>query len=262
MRAKLRKLIKTKSPRWIFCLAYNFYCAVNSRNVRCIVTSELFGITENGVLRYASTRTRALTYLDGFKHRSDYLGKVYALDLIDFKEGDLIVDCGANMGDLYHWFTDRNLPISYIGFEPNPIDFKCLEKNVMNQRLFNYGLWLEDSALSFFVSTEVASSSFIEPPFYSEVIKITTTRLDSMSFQKSIKLLKLEAEGAEPEVLLGSKGIIDSIEYISADVGPERGVQEIETRDAVVGILTDWNFEIVRENRGHRHTVLLRNKKF
>ena len=39
-----------------------------------------------------------------------------------------------------------------------------------------------------------------------------------------IKLLKLEAEGAEPEILLGGLDKIHLIDYICADVGPERGL--------------------------------------
>ena len=36
-----------------------------------------------------------------------------------------------------------------------------------------------------------------------------------------IKLLKLEAEGAELQVLYGCKNILNKIEYISADIGFE-----------------------------------------
>ena len=48
-------------------------------------------------------------------------------------------------------------------------------------------------------------------------------RLDSIESLKNrnIKLLKLEAEGAELQVLYGCKNILNNIEYISADIGFE-----------------------------------------
>lgn len=259
---RLRKYIKSSAPLWLFCALYNLDRKINGSNVRCIQREGLLLISNGEKSRYASTRTRALTYLPGFDARASYLANVYSFDMIDFKNGDLILDCGANMGDLYHWFEMQDLSVYYYGFEPNPIDFKCLMRNVKNQVLVNKGLWSEKSTMDFYVSTEVASSSFIEPPFFSEVIRIETVRLDAFNFNSKIKLLKLEAEGAEPEVLIGAQNIMKDIEYVSADVGPERGPLELSTRDSVVDILKKLNFEIIRENNGHRHTILMRNKSF
>jgi FkbM family methyltransferase len=259
---RLREYVKAKAPMWLFCVLYNAYCITSKSDIRCRQSRGLLRVKSGSEARYVSTRTRALTYLSGFDARSSYLANIYSLDLIDFEHGDLVLDCGANMGDLHHWFTTQSISINYIGFEPNPIDFECLTHNVKNQTLINKGLWHENSSLDFYVSTEVASSSFIAPPFFSDVIQIATVRLDSLDFSSRIKLLKLEAEGAEPEVLLGAQNIIENIKYVSADVGPERGPHELSTRDAVVDLLVKWNFEIVRENDGHRHTILMRNKSF
>ena len=54
--------------------------------------------------------------------------------------------------------------------------------------------------------------------------KKKVARLDNFNFKK-IKLLKVEAEGAEPEVLLGTAKILKRIEFISVDCGPERGLE-------------------------------------
>ena len=73
-------------------------------------------------------------------------------------------------------------------------------------------------------------------------------------------MLKLEAEGAEPEVLEGAISVLNSIDYVSADVGPERGIHEQETRDTVVNFLEAHGFELIKESKGHRKIVLLRRK--
>lgn len=71
-------------------------------------------------------------------------------------------------------------------------------------------------------------------------------------------MLKLEAEGAEPEVLYGASTVLSNIHYISADVGPERGKFEESTQYEVVEFLSKNNFVIERKNQ-FRKTILFRN---
>ena len=85
-----------------------------------------------------------------------------------------------------------------------------------------------------------------------------TRRLDGLLPDQPIKLLKLEAEGAEPEAIAGCAGLLGSIEYISADLGFERGVAETSTLGAVTNFLVPRGFEIVANGR-KRLTVLYRN---
>ena len=80
--------------------------------------------------------------------------------------------------------------------------------------------------------------------------KVETTKLESLLkdigyLSKNLKLLKLEAEGAEPEVIKGALNLLKNIEYIAADLGPERGFNQESTLKEVVNILLENNFEIV-----------------
>lgn len=126
-------------------------------------------------------------------------------------------------------------------------------------------LWSSNEVLTFFQATKNASSSLIKPRKYKGANAVTARRLDSIPEINScsvIKLLKLEGEGAEPEIALGSTGILDRIQYISADVGPERGVLELSTEKEVTQFLFENGFEVVRRNPFHRKTVLYRNIRF
>ena len=76
-----------------------------------------------------------------------------------------------------------------------------------------------------------------------------------------MKLLKLEAEGAEPEVIKGALNLLKNIEYIAADLGPERGLKQESTLKEVVNILLENNFKIV-DFKYPRICLLFRNKKF
>ena len=194
----------------------------------------------------------------GIIRRTQILGDCYFLPLITFEPGDLVVDCGANVGELKFYFTENELLIEYIGIEPSPLEYACLKENVAPSQTLNIGLWDSDGELDFFVSSQMADSSFIEPPTYEKIIKVETKRLDSLLANRKIKLLKLEAEGAEPEVLYGCEKILDRIEYISADVGFERGVNQTSTLAAVTNYLLSNGFELV-DVQERRLTALFRN---
>jgi hypothetical protein len=140
------------------------------------------------------------------------------------------------------------------------MDYGCLSKNVISLgESRNLALWDSTSEMIFYVDTSSASSSLIEPPYYTEKIRVAAARLDSLDFPNRIKLFKVEGEGAEPEILEGARGIFSSIEYISVDAGPERGINQTPTRDEVLKLLTDAGFELVMENPFHRKTLLFRN---
>ena len=53
------------------------------------------------------------------KENFDFLFKSYCLDKIDFKKDDIVVDCGANVGELFFSFYYKNYEIQYIAFEPD-----------------------------------------------------------------------------------------------------------------------------------------------
>lgn len=198
----------------------------------------------------------------GISSRTQRLANWYFLPLINFEPGDLVVDCGANVGELKLYFKESGLPVEYIGIEPSPLEFECLKENVAPSEALNIGLWNCDGELDFFVSSELADSSFIEPRIYEKLIKVQTKRLDSLLANRKIKLLKLEAEGAEPEVLVGCSKILDRIEYISADVGFERGVDRTSTLAAVTNHLLANGFELVEVQPKQRLTALFRNAAY
>ena len=70
------------------------------------------------------------------------------------------------------------------------------------------------------------------PKSYERVEKIRTITLDdyvSKNNIQKIKLLKLEGEGFEPEILEGAVKAVNLIEFIAVDGAYERGVNKEET---------------------------------
>ena len=116
--------------------------------------------------------------------------------------------------------------------------------------------------MEFYVSSENADSSFIMPPKYTQKKIMPVLRLDSILNENSkIKLVKLEAEGAEPEVLQGFGKLLNKVEYITADLGFERGENLETTFFAVTNFLLENNFELM-EVSFKRLVALYRNKNF
>ncbi len=231
-----------------FCLFFNISAALRRQNVRFYFDNEnrIYTAKSEKYLRYFYAKEQNWNcYESGVAERGQSLGKAYFLNEIDFKNGDLIVDCGANVGDLRLYFQENDLEIKYLGIEPSPREFACLQKNSPESTCLNIGLWSENSELKFFVSSANADSSFIEPCRYTDVITIPTKRLDTV-LDEPIKLLKIEAEGAEPEALLGCEGLLNKIDYISADLGFERGVLQESTLAPVTNYLLSNGFELVK----------------
>ena len=76
-----------------------------------------------------------------------------------------------------------------------------------------------------------------------------------------VKLLKLEAEGAEPEILLGAGDALKQVEYISADLGPERGLSQETTAATVINFLLARDFRLV-DVFAERLVFLFKNQGF
>jgi FkbM family methyltransferase len=232
----------------------------------CNYSGGIFRLTDMNGLNWHTHRHRLDFYRKGLEVRGQQLGTTYLLDKIQFKTGDVVLDCGANMGDLQLYFLANKLSVHYFGFEPNLKDYECVKRNlIFDGNVLNLALWSRNESLTFYKDTKFASSSLIQPGSYRGFETVTARRLDSIPDLDRfpiIKLLKLEGEGAEPEIAFGSVGILDRIQYISADVGPERGVKELSTEDEVTEFLTQNGFEVISKNPFHRKTVLYRNIRF
>lgn len=255
------RFILNRIPDPVFAALKNLLFSIEGSSLRVQSSQSLLKVRENET-NWWTHRKRFHLYGYGLQHRGASIGKSYMLGQISFTPEDCVVDCGANMGDLQIYFKNLRVPINYIGIEPNPIDYRCLAKNVVAPGMvLNVALWHKNSKMSFYVDTASASSSLIEPPYFTEKVIVDSVRLDSLELPERIKLFKVEGEGAEPEIIEGARGLYSRIEYIAVDAGPERGIEQISTRNDVIQVLENTNFELVMENPYHRKTLLFRNKE-
>ncbi len=189
----------------------------------------------------------------------DFLFNTYCLQNINFNENDTVIDCGANVGELFYSFDYRNIKINYIGFEPDIKAYDCLEKNLKkyNTSLYNVALSDDIKESILYVDTEGANSSLIKFNDSASQLSVFSKTLDSFNFEK-VKLLKLEAEGLELEVLKGSVNTLRNIDYVSVDYGPERGINSNLTIAEVTNFLYKNDFKIIDGSR-YRYIGLFKN---
>ena len=246
-----------------YVLFFNFVNSLLLKKQKIFFMNGAFYLKSNNkdknLWMFSQKKIGTMAYRDGLDKRKELLKKVYLLKNITYEEHDTIIDCGANNGDFYLCFNKK---INYIGIEPSPSVFNNLKHNIKNQKLINKGLWYKDIKKDFYLSDNFGDSSIIEFNNFEKKIQIECCTLDSIISNKDkVKLIKIEAEGAEPEVLFGLKNEINKVEYIVIDVGFERGKDQLSTFMECTNHLLKNNFEII-DFRLNRFTVMYKNISF
>lgn len=249
--APLTRWSKNASNDWFLRLT-NLRAAMRRTGGRFSAQGDDFLYREGGrELAFRSRLRGARDYVDGWERRARTMARQYMIDQIAIQPGAAVVDCGANTGDLHLWFALSETNVDYWAIEPSAAEFQCLRRNVPGARAHQCALWRRDETLKFYVNTKTADSSVIEIKTHSEVVEIPARRLDGLlPADLRVRLLKLEAEGAEPEVLEGAEGALDRIDYIAVDSGPERGFAQEETTAACVNFLVRRGFDLLQMRHG------------
>jgi len=183
----------------------------------------------------------------------------YCLNELDFSSESLVVDCGANVGELFLSLkNNKDVEVNYFAYEPDERSYLSLKKNISNHsNIYKIALSDKSQERSLFLDTEGGDSS-LENFGSSEKIKVNSKRLDEYDYQ-DIYLLKIDAEGHELEVLRGSEQLLNKIKFISVDYGLEKGLEKRSTITEVTNFLFENNF-ILHKANVIRNTGLFVNK--
>ena len=183
----------------------------------------------------------------------------YCLNELDFSSESLVVDCGANVGELFLSLkNNKDVEVNYFAYEPDERSYLSLKKNISNHsNIYKIALSDKSQERSLFLDTEGGDSS-LENFGSSEKIKVNSKRLDEYDYQ-DIYLLKIDAEGHELEVLRGSEKLLNKIKFISVDYGLEKGLEKRSTITEVTNFLFENNF-ILHKANVIRNTGLFINK--
>lgn len=153
-----------------------------------------------------------------FKDRNYFYEQDLLYAFLHFvRPGDVCIDAGANLG--YHTlFLSRLVGDAggVIAYEPDPTHFAKLTANIElnklnNVQAFQHALWSCQTKMDFWSVKGGGYSSFARFVNFSpdKVPDMLACRLDDIiAPDVSIRLIKLDCEGAEEQILLGAKSVL------------------------------------------------------
>lgn len=203
--------------------------------------------TFSGLERKIATYRRIDRIFRGPRRAARRMGERYGIiELLKGETPDLTLDIGANIGEFAEYISEFSDQV--IAFEPDPIPFECLEFNLAkfpNVMYLECALAESTRVMQLHLATENADTSLFASDGIKESIDVQAFALSDLPQVSSIYgaekiLVKIDAEGYEPEVLKGFKNIIYLIKWISIDVGPERNGDRTERE--VKKYLEDFGF--------------------
>tara|TARA_Y100000389_G_scaffold43936_1_gene38667 strand:- start:16466 stop:17347 length:882 start_codon:yes stop_codon:yes gene_type:complete len=244
LKGKLLGFLINKLQGKNFCNAVNFFYR---ENTKIYYEDNLYKkeIKNTGVICYPNKRI--LRMVNNYDLQLKILLQSYCLDDLQIEKDSIVIDCGANVGELNIAFMNLGIKVNYVGFEPDPETFECLRLNNLNEsnKLFMKALSNQNSKDLFYIDDYGGNSSLVKFD-NSKPIEVTTVTLDSLKLNKKIKLFKVEAEGFEPEIIEGSLNTLKHIEFVSVDYGYERGEKEESTIVKVNDMLYENNFKLIK----------------
>lgn len=143
------------------------------------------------------------------------------------KKNPKIIDCGANIGMSVIYFKFLYPHCSIVAFEPNPIAFSLLKKNVIQNNLLdvdlkNVCLSSVEGSIEFFTGDNLLVASTVHERGGEKKLIIKSVHLSDY-IKNDIDLIKIDIEGSEPEVL---KDLVSTRKIIF----PERYIIEYHHR--------------------------------
>jgi FkbM family methyltransferase len=168
---------------------------------------------------------------DGY---AEFLSEKYQIDgFVEVEEGDHVVDIGLYVGAFISSVEARADQVS--AMEPSPETARILERRWQddpNIDIINLAAWNQPDSLELQLGPDASDNSTINVDKGNQVgtVTVDAVRLDDQFDQ--IDFLKLEAEGAEPEVLEGAVNC--DIHKIAVDASPER------KGETTIGPVVEW----------------------
>lgn len=220
------------------------------------------------VVNYLDSRLRNLVFvipsfpmitIQSCKWKISTYDNKYVLDEGGFNitptASDTVIEAGVHRGR--DTATFAKLAKQVFAFEPSPRNYKKAKDNLKsfdNVTLINEGLWNEPDHLEIKYGAGGGDDGFLEPDTregaepVSENIPVNTVEnyVEELDID-GVDFLKIEAEGAEPEIIKGIGNL--QIRNIAVNCGEERDGEP--TGEEVMQLLQPLGYELVGMKRGH-----------
>lgn len=160
--------------------------------------------------------------------KSELEADCYGLERIPFASGDVVVDIGGHVG-MFSIYLARSFPsIRIFAYEPIPQNYRHFVRNieanrVTNVQVFNRAVTHDGRPLEMLLHPSntggaTAQLQNMHLPEHTRYV-VESVTLDDIFATHAIdrcKLLKIDCEGSEHEILLDAR-ILDRVEYLSGE---------------------------------------------
>jgi FkbM family methyltransferase len=216
---------------------------------------------DDGSARIAiAVPSRARRYRHGIERRCRTLTDRYlGFGQVPIRPGDQIINVGANVGEVAKTLAARGAKV--IALECDAKVLPCLGANTKGKAvsILPVAAWKEDGPLSVYVATEEADTSAFTPSNKTEVVAART--IDAVADEAGIDRVHLivgDAEGAEPEVLMGARKTLARTSFVSMACGYERAGERAQEQSEA--ILKEAGFDTIRRDRHGNWILIGRNE--
>src|SRR5438876_767814 len=141
--------------------------------------------------------------------------KIYGVGERDVRVGDIVLDCGANVG-VYTREALKNGAKLVVSIEPAPENIECLRRNFKQEIadgrviLYEMGVWYKDEMLGMRVdpNNSAADSFIMQREGAVETKQLPLTTVDKLVAELKLERvdhIKMDIEGAEQRALQGAQ---------------------------------------------------------
>jgi FkbM family methyltransferase len=181
------------------------------------------------LVRYSPVTERLINW----RHRTTQLDLPEIRSAISVSPGDIIIDCGANVGDITSRFAST--PATIHAFEPNPYVFAVLARRFAGHPrviCHNQAVWVNEDTITLSLPVGDRSSDVIDASVASTLmgglaskrtqdVEVGCVNLSKfiLGLPGKVRFMKMDIEGAEGAVLpaLIETGAMARIEYMAVE---------------------------------------------
>lgn len=141
--------------------------------------------------------------------------KIYGTGELAVRPGDVVLDCGANVGVFVREALDAGAKL-VVAIEPGPENLECLRRNFPSETaagrviVYGKGVWDKDDWLVLNVdpSNSAADSFVMQPKGATGGLQLPLTSIDKLVAElklERVDYIKMDIEGAEQRALDGAR---------------------------------------------------------
>jgi len=203
---------------------------------------------------------RARRYaIAGIKNFRTSLTNRYLKNIVPIRSGDVVINFGANVGEIALTLAEFGAKVLAIDPDPRHLTPLYFNTHKFGVELIPVAAWDSDCLLKLYLDDDdSADTSVINQT--DNYIRAIGQRIDTIVEDRGIDRVRLiigDAQGAEPEVLIGAAETLKITDYVSVCASAERrGERTLETCEA---ILNEASFNILHREEEKFCTLIGKN---